>query len=209
MTIFNIDPNSDSNKQNDNAYFNQFISIQPTGTAPLNHPNIRYNKSLFDQNANSSTYNTNSTQNNNARSVIADWTARAVRNFKYNILLDRFSPGYPENYTYNFCDQKLSSVFSLGSSRHVSVDQSVSTNYPKNHSISIVQDNTNNSFLCAAPPTNNCQNTVCPPGQTFDPATCLCTTPEECVPQDGCEPTVVYSNIKPKIYGYALKYVKQ
>jgi hypothetical protein len=110
MSLFNIDPSEPLNQQNDNAYYNQFTSVQPTGTAPLNHPNIRYNKSLFDQNANLSTYNTNSTQNNNARSVIADWTARAVRNFKYNILLDRFSPGYPENYTYNFCDQKLSSV---------------------------------------------------------------------------------------------------
>lgn len=203
MSTFSIDPSNEDNKQNDNAYYNQFRAIQPTGITPENRPNIRYNKSLFDQNKDYSTYNTNITENNNARSITTDWTAQSIRNFKYNILLDRFSPGYPLNYTYNLCDQKLSSVFSIGSYTHYSVDQSVSTNYPKNHSTSIIQNNTNNPFLCSVPPTGNCQNTVCAPGQIFDPLTCLCTTPEECVPQDGCEPEVVYTNIKPKISGYA------
>lgn len=203
MTNFYINPDNNTNKQNINAYYNQFRAIQPTGITPENRPNIRYNKSLFDQNKDYSTYNTNITENNNARSITTDWTAQSIRNFKYNILLNEFAPGYPLNYTYNLCDQKLSSVFSIGSYTHYSIDQSVSTNYPKNHSLSVIQNNINNPFLCSVPPTGNCQNTVCLPGQTFDPLTCLCTTPEECVPQDSCEPTVVYSNIKPKIYGYA------
>jgi len=192
-----------SNKQNDLAYYNRFETVQDTGIVPPNNSNIRYNNTLFDQNNNLSTYINNEKPNNNANSITIDWTPQSVRNFKYNILQDKFNAGYPKNYTYTFCDQKLSTVFNMGS-KHFSVDQTVDTSYPRYQSISIVEDNINNPFLCGFTPPS-CQSVICPSGQTFDPASCACVSPPLCIPQplEPCSPTIQYATLKPKIQGYA------
>lgn len=192
-----------SNKQNDLAYYNRFETVQDTGTIPLNNANIRYNNTLIDQNDNLSTYINNEKPNNNSNSVTIDWTPQSIRDFKYNILQDKFNSGYPKNYTYTFCDQKLSTVFNMGS-KHFSVNQTVDTSYPRYQSISIVENNTNNPFLCGSIPPP-CQGITCPSGQTFDPASCGCVSPPVCIPQSSepCSSTVLYATLKPLIKGYA------
>jgi hypothetical protein len=47
MTNFYINPNEDVNKQNNNAYFNQFTSIRPTGLIPDNRPNKKYHEDIL------------------------------------------------------------------------------------------------------------------------------------------------------------------
>jgi hypothetical protein len=193
-----------SNKQNDLAYYNRFETVQDTGIIPLNNSNIRYNNTLIDQDNNLSTYINNEKPNNNSNSITIDWTPQSVRDFKYNILQDKFNAGYPKNYTYTFCDQKLSTVFNMGS-KHYSVDQTVDTSYPRYQSISIVEDNINNPFLCGFTPPS-CQSVICPSGQTFDPASCACVSPPLCIPQPSepsCSPTILYATLKPLIKGYA------
>jgi len=192
-----------SNKQNDLAYYNRFETVQDTGIIPLNNSNIRYNNTLIDQDNNLSTYINNEKPNNNSNSITIDWTPQSVRDFKYNILQDKFNTGYPRNYTYTLCDQKLSIVFNMGS-KHFSVDQTVDTSYPRSRSISIVEDNTNNPFLCGGIQPS-CQGVICPSGQTFDPASCGCVSPPLCIPQplEPCSPTILYATLKPLIKGYA------
>lgn len=47
MTNFYINPDNNTNKQNINAYYNQFTSIRPTGIIPDNRPNIKYHKNIL------------------------------------------------------------------------------------------------------------------------------------------------------------------
>jgi len=46
MTNFYINPDNDHNQQNNNAYYNQFTSIRPTGLIPDNRPNIKYQEDI-------------------------------------------------------------------------------------------------------------------------------------------------------------------
>lgn len=133
MSNYIINNNLLSNKQNENAYYNYFQTIEQTGVIASNSPSIRYNQTLFDQNLNSVVYKDgNPTSNNDARSITLTWTPKSIREFTYNILTNNFEENYPIVNTYNLCNQKISIVFQAGNAHWTRFSDS-SLSYPVNH----------------------------------------------------------------------------
>lgn len=116
MSIFNINNNINTNKQNVNAYYDKYKRVSSTGTPQTKNNNVyfRYSKNVYDQN-NKSYVETDSVfpSNNYLSAISQDWTPQAIREFKYNILLNRFEEDYPLTFTYNLCPQNLSTVFQI------------------------------------------------------------------------------------------------
>ena len=138
MTQYIINSGLAANKQNDNAYYNRFQTVEQTGIIPPNNPSIRYNQTLFDQNLNGVIYQGNNlTSNNDARSITLNWTPQSIREFTYNILTNNFEINYPITDSYNLCDQKISIVFQAGNTHWTRFSNS-SLSYPINHQFSRV-----------------------------------------------------------------------
>jgi hypothetical protein len=150
MSIFSINSSINTNHQNYNAYYNRFDNIGSTGVIPLNKVNIRYNKTLFDDNA-KNIYNSTFTIDNSRRSISTDLTATSIREFKYNILQNLFEPGYPQNSQYNLCDQNISTTFAINGNTHFSSNLKSGTSYPNNHYITIIEDQNNYNFFNCKP----------------------------------------------------------
>lgn len=209
MIYFSIDTSKKQNGQTSpsfNEYQNTLIDNVPTSN---NNVHIKYQKNNIDQNNNGTTlHNPAPTTNNNTRTVTINWTPKSVREFKYNLLLNKFDEGYPETFTYAICPQKLATVFSLGSSRHISVAQNVITAYPKNHHrLSVIENNDNDIFKCGEEVFTPC-SLGCPSGTFADPVSCICVSnPPLCVPltPEPCTPTLEFVdlNLKDTIQGYA------
>ena len=205
MSNYIINSGISINNQNSLAYFNRSDNVSDTGVIANNNLHIRYHKTLFDS-TDANTYNPGDPiSNNNARSITLNWTPQSIREFKYNILKNTFDVGYPIVNTYNLCDQKLAIVYNLGGYNHTSRNENVDTAYPRNHTISLIENNTNNPFLC-----NNCQGVVCASGFTFDPVTCACAPNPVCLPSDGSDTTCVenidVTSYKTTLQGYLQKY---
>ena len=215
MIYFSIDTNKKQNGQTApsfNEHQNTLINNVPT---PNNDVHIKYQKNNIDQNNNTTTlHNPAPTTNNNTRAVTINWSPKAVREFKYNLLLNKFDEGYPETFTYAICPQKLATVFSLGSSRHISVTQNVTTSYPKNHHrLSVIENNNNDIFKCGDESGDESGDETfapctlsCPSGTFADPVSCICVSnPPLCVPltPEPCTPTLEFTDLKNTIQGYA------
>ena len=150
MSIFNINNQIQNNHQNYNAYYNRFDNISSTGIIPLNKVNIRYNKTLFNDNA-KNIYNSTFTIDNSRRSISTDLTATSIREFKYNILQNLFEPGYPQNSRYDLCDQNISTTFAINGNTHFSSNLKSGTSYPNNHYITVIEDKDNYNFFNCKP----------------------------------------------------------
>ncbi len=203
MSNYIINSGLSINIQNSLAYFNRSDNISDTGIIANNNLHIRYHKTLFDS-TDANTYNPGDpTPNNNVRSITLNWTPQSIREFKYNVLNNIFESGYPITNTYNLCDQKLAIVYNLGAYNHTSRNETVDTAYPRNHTISLVENNINNPFSC-----NGCQGVVCSGGFTFDPTSCACVPPVLCIPPPPnpsvCTSGIAIESYKPTLQGYAI-----
>lgn len=150
MSIFNIDNQIKTNHQNYNAYYNRFDNISNTGIIPFNKINIRYHKTLFDDNA-KNIYNSSFTSDNSRRSISTDLTATSIREFKYNILQNVFEAGYPQNSQYNLCNQNISITFAINGNTHFSSNIKPGISYPNNHYIKVIEDQDNYDFFNCKP----------------------------------------------------------
>lgn len=139
MSIFNINESGTENKAPEsNAVFNKFYNTPLITGVVQNNLFIRYDKTLYDHKLNSQINDGGRpTPNNNIRSIYIDWTPRAIREDKYDLLSGKWDAGYPQNNTYSLCDQKLSTIYSLGSYQ-VSRDERVITSFPRNQTLSNV-----------------------------------------------------------------------
>jgi hypothetical protein len=152
MSNYIINTNLLSNKQNENAYYNHFQTIEQTGVIPPNNPSIRYNQTLFDQNLNSVIYQGgNLTSNNDARSITLTLTPQSIREFKYNILKNDFEENYPIVNSYNLCNQKISMVFQAGNTHWTRFSDN-SLSYPINHQFARVNESDHKLDCSVKPP---------------------------------------------------------
>jgi hypothetical protein len=199
MTIFsNI--NRPVNQQTNLAVFNQNreninISIDNN----IENRYIKHDKNIYDQNFKSyiGLYN-NEVTYNNSKVINITLTEKAVREFKYNISLNKFNAGYPESDSYRLCSETLGSIISIGS-KHYTTSYDQISGYPKGTSIKTVQESQHTPLSC-----NTCQGIICQPGETFDPVSCRCVVPALCVDQPpDCEIVSIPQNLKGIINGYA------
>jgi len=138
MSKYIIDSSLPINSQNYSSYYNRSETIKNTGILQNTNYNIRYHKTLFDQNFNSITYKDNNlTSNNDARSVTIDWTPQSIRNFSYNIFTNKFYENYPIIDSYNLCNQKISIVFQAGNTHWTRFSDSL-LSYPINYQFTTV-----------------------------------------------------------------------
>ena len=144
------------------------------------------------------TNSSDSTVSNNSKIIRQTLTPLAIRQDKYDFISGNFNQGYPVNNEYYLCSQNLTSVFQYGES-FVSKSYKVGQ-YPTLSTTSTV--NKNNKHLYCVDNNLNC-SLPCASGSVFDPVSCICTLPEECVPQPSCEPLIIPPDLKPIIKGYA------
>jgi hypothetical protein len=137
---------------------------------------------------------------NIAKNIRLTLTPQAIRSNKYDFNRGQFDRGYPFNDVYYFCDQNLTSIYKYGS-LHWSRKTEDNLLYPQDTSLYIVDGN-NSSDLCDTTNPPVC-SIVCPSGSVLDPSSCLCSPPEECIPQIDCTPEPLYQDFKPVIEGYA------
>lgn len=151
MAIYFINgSNSGSQIVGPYAQFNRFQQVPTiTGETPSNNIQIKYDKSIYDHKLNVEVYEQGEiTANNYTRSIALNWTPRAIREKKYDVLTNVWSSGYPLNDVYILCNQKLSTVYNLGSSNQVSRNETVNTSYPRNQTSSIIRTNINDPLAC-------------------------------------------------------------
>lgn len=143
MSIFSISNLAESETKY-RISFNQFQNT-PLFTGNLsNNVHIRYNKSFYDQNLNQEIYNDedSGTKNNSIRSIYSTLSTNGIRADKYDFLTGKWAGGYPKSTYYNFCEEKLSTVYSLGNS-YISRNEMVGTSYPRNQTSSTITQNNN------------------------------------------------------------------
>lgn len=159
MSIFTINSDIPFNSQNSNAYYNEFRNLPSGITGIIDNPNniyVKYGRDVYDQKSNGYINDDQSfTLNNNARSIALNLTPKAVREFKYNIFLNRFDPGYPENIRYNLCDQTVSTVFKSGRTYWTQSKSNDVISYPMSNNFGpVVTGNSSPQSNC-----NDCQYT--------------------------------------------------
>ena len=151
--------------------------------------------------------------NNKAKNIRLTLTPDAVRQNKFDFYSGQFDAGYPLNSNKTFCGDKLSTVFNMGNS-YWSKSFSTKYSYPIISNYSKVLPNQLNN--CNEEPPNcgpgyiydvNVEGCVpcsglCLPGQIYDPGSCLCVDPPECIFQIDCPPITI-PLIKNTIQGYA------
>jgi hypothetical protein len=191
-------------------------------TFNLNKPTgdyrISFGKNILSNNQNVS--NEANTTNNKTKNIRLTLTPSAVRNNKFNINSGNFDAGYPLNTNKTLCDDKLSTIFNTGNT-YWTKDFSTEYSYPVIGNLDIVSSNElitcngDDGDNCVETPCNSgftfdstqcscvsCASIQCLPGQIFDPVSCLCVSPPTCIGQGECPPVTI-PEIKTTIYGYA------
>jgi len=211
MSIFQIDPSSPINDLSSIRYR---LNLQDTFASrqtefgsidPADYVITRYNNLVNFPKV-----------NNKTKNIRLTLTPSAVRGNKFDYYSGEFDNGFPLNSNKTFCGDKLSTVFNTGN-EYWTKSFSTKYSYPIVSSYNRVLANSLNNcndeppscdigyiFNAASQQCVPCSSLgSCPPGKIYDPVSCLCVDPPECIDQSECIPLITIPEIKTTIYGYA------
>jgi len=128
------------NPQNTQAgpSFNKFQSVKKQ-EHQLNKNNIKYSHNIIKDSGTLSFDDKSGKLDNDAEKIIINESPRAIRESKFNIFTAKFNRGYPNVVTYPLCYQRVSSVFTHGSTSWTSSTINQSTSFPMQNPLDIVK----------------------------------------------------------------------
>lgn len=117
----------------------------------INQNNIKYNHNIIKDSRTSLFDNKSNKLNNDAEKIIINESPKAIREFKFNIATAKFNQGYPNISIYPLCNQRVSTVFTHGSTSWTNSTLNSSTSFPMQNPLDIVKQASNDDCVECIP----------------------------------------------------------